>query len=148
MTMYERIKDLRIKKGLSQQELARLTGYQDRSSIAKIESGVVDLPQSKILLFAKVLDISPAKLMGFDENTPADLVEDVLTAPEPMKEALVNQYGLDPSKFRSQHGAVAVLLSSHEHKMLLSYREHPELQAAVDRVLLLEPEQVVQPMQA
>ncbi len=31
-------------------------------------------------------------------------------------------------------------LSSHERKVVLAYRSHPELQAAVDRVLLLEQE--------
>ena len=67
MTMYERIKDLRTKKGLSQQDLARMTGYQDRSSIAKIESGSVDLPQSKIVAFASALGVTPAQLMGLEE---------------------------------------------------------------------------------
>ncbi len=68
MTMYDRIKELRTKKGLSQQELARLTGYQDRSSIAKIESGNVDLPQSKIIAFSNVLGVTPAQLMGLEED--------------------------------------------------------------------------------
>ena len=68
MTMYERIKELRIKKGLSQQQLATLAGYHDRSSIAKIESGAVDLPQSKIISFAQILGVSPAELMGLTES--------------------------------------------------------------------------------
>lgn len=71
MTMYERIRELRIMKGLSQLELARLTGYHDRSSIAKIESGNVDLPQSKILSFAAVLGVSPAQLMGLEDEAPS-----------------------------------------------------------------------------
>ena len=49
---------------MSQEELARKTGYTDRSSIAKIEAGKVDLTESKILLFAKALNVSPARLMG------------------------------------------------------------------------------------
>ena len=76
MTIYERIKDLRIKKGLSQQELARLTGYQDRSSIAKIEGGSVDLPQSKILAFAAVLDVTPAFLLGLEDQLQSLRVSD------------------------------------------------------------------------
>ena len=39
--VYENIKKLRIERGLSQEELARRTGYTDRSSIAKIENGSV-----------------------------------------------------------------------------------------------------------
>lgn len=62
--LYENIRKLRTEKGISQDELARLTGYKDRSSITKIESGKVDLAQSKIILFAKVLGTTPADLMG------------------------------------------------------------------------------------
>lgn len=66
MNLYENIKRFRKEKGLSQEELARMTGYTDRSSIAKIEKGDVDLPQSKIFLFAKALDVEPSVLMGED----------------------------------------------------------------------------------
>ena len=70
MTIYERIRDLREKRGLSQQELADALGYTSRSSIAKIEKGVVDLPQTKILAFAKVLGVTPAFLMGWENAEP------------------------------------------------------------------------------
>lgn len=149
MTMYERIKEERIKKKMSQQELARLTGYQDRSSIAKIESGVVDLPQSKILLFAKVLDISPAKLMGLDDGTPDDLVVDYINAPDSVKERLIKQYGLDASKLQSKSGLVSVDLTSHENDIIHAYRQNEKFQAAVDQIYaLLEPEPVPQPKNA
>lgn len=52
---------------MSQDTLAELTGYKDRSSIAKIEKGEVDLAESKIREFAKALRISPQELMGWDE---------------------------------------------------------------------------------
>jgi len=148
MTMYERIKQLRVKKGLSQQELANLTGYQDRSSIAKIESGVVDLPQSKILLFSKALDVSPAKLMGLSDDVPVDHVEDILRAPEEMRPELARRYGLDPTLFLSSEGRRTMDLTAHECAVIRAYRQHEELQAVVDRVLLLEPEQRPQPKQA
>lgn len=70
MNSNEKIKALRKQKKLSQDELARLTGYTDRSSIAKIESGQVDLTESKILLFAQVLDVSPSYLMGLSDAPP------------------------------------------------------------------------------
>lgn len=72
--LYENIRRLRLEKHISQDELARLTGYKDRSSITKIESGKVDLPQSKILLFSKVLGVSPSSLMGL---TNFDIPENV-----------------------------------------------------------------------
>ena len=52
MKLYENIKNLRIENGWSQKELANKVGYTDRSSIARIEAGEVDLPQSKVALFA------------------------------------------------------------------------------------------------
>lgn len=68
MDTHENIKFLREKQGLSQDTLASMVGYGDRSSIAKIEAGKVDLPQSKIAAFAKALHVSPAQLMGIDKD--------------------------------------------------------------------------------
>lgn len=66
METHEIIRKLRKEMGLTQEELAVRIGYTDRSTIAKIEAGKVDLPQTKIALFAKVLGVSPAALMGID----------------------------------------------------------------------------------
>lgn len=56
--LYKNIKERRVQIGMSQDELAKKTGYTSRSSIAKIEKGEVDLQQSKIELFAKALGVS------------------------------------------------------------------------------------------
>ena len=69
LKLYENIKAFRLALGWSQQELAEKVGYNDRSSIAKIESGKIDLSRSKIAEFAKVFNITPAKLMGWDDDT-------------------------------------------------------------------------------
>ena len=66
LELYENIRRLRKEKRMSQERLAELTGYSDRSSIAKIEKGEVDIPQSKIMLFAKALDVDAGTLMGHD----------------------------------------------------------------------------------
>lgn len=70
--LYRNIKQLREDKGLSQDELAKKTGYTSRSSIAKIEKGEVDLPRSKIIAFAEALDTTPSYLMGWSDipNSP------------------------------------------------------------------------------
>ena len=68
MTIYERIRLLRIQAGMSQDDLARAMGYKDRSMITKIESGKVDISQKKILAFARVLNTTPAYLMGWQEE--------------------------------------------------------------------------------
>lgn len=67
METHENIKALREQQGLSQEALAERVGYKDRSSIAKIEAGLVDLPQSKIAAFAKALGVTPAYLMGITQ---------------------------------------------------------------------------------
>ena len=64
MELYNNIRKYRIERGLTQDQLARLTGYTDRSSIAKIEKGLVDISQSKLELFADVLKVTPGELMG------------------------------------------------------------------------------------
>lgn len=71
--LYENIRTRRKELKMTQQELAEKIGYSDRSSIAKIESGGVDLSQSKIMQIAKALEITPGELMGDVEYT------DVLT---------------------------------------------------------------------
>lgn len=66
--LYKNIKALRKQHNMSQEELAYKTGYTDRSSIAKIEAGDVDLPQSKIQLFADVFHVTPQYLMGYTDD--------------------------------------------------------------------------------
>ena len=68
LELYKNIKKLRLELGLSQEDLAKKVGYKDRTSIAKIESGKVDIPQSKIVEFAKALNTTPTQLMGWDYN--------------------------------------------------------------------------------
>lgn len=67
LELYKNIKRLREAKGMSQDALAKLTGYTDRSSITKIEKGQVDLQQSKIDLFARALGTTSKELVGWDD---------------------------------------------------------------------------------
>lgn len=69
LSLYKNIKAKRQELGLSQEELAKKVGYRDRTSIAKIETGKVDLSQSKIIEFANILGVTPSCLMGWDETT-------------------------------------------------------------------------------
>ena len=64
LELYKNIKARREELGLSQSELAELTGYTSKTSISKIESGHIDLPQSKIAIFADALRTTPGALMG------------------------------------------------------------------------------------
>ena len=64
------IRRKREELGLSQEELATRVGYRHKTSINKIELGINDLPQNKIVKFADALETTPAVLMGWvDEET-------------------------------------------------------------------------------
>lgn len=62
-----RIKQLRTEKDMSQDELAKKSGYGSRSTINKIELGINDVPQSKIKAIAEALGVSVGTLLCWDE---------------------------------------------------------------------------------
>ena len=71
LELYKNIKRRRQQLKMTQTDLALKMGYADKSMIAKIENGNVDLPQSKILAFANALETTPGELMGWDYETEA-----------------------------------------------------------------------------
>lgn len=104
MNIGEKIKKRRIELGWSQRELASRTNYKDNSTIAKIENGKVDLPQSKIVLFAEVLGVSVAYLMGWEEvekknDAISDIIVRLRTDPEFLS-VVSSLYKLDAEKLQ------------------------------------------------
>lgn len=78
LELYKNIKRRRQQLKMTQTDLALKMGYADKSMIAKIEKGNVDLPQSKILAFANVLETTPGELMGWDyEAEPIETVDNI-----------------------------------------------------------------------
>ena len=69
------IRNRRIELGMTQGELATKMGYKSKSTINKIELGINDIPQSKIVRFAEVLKTTPKVLMGWDEEVVKDEIE-------------------------------------------------------------------------
>ena len=68
-----KIAELRKQVGLTQQELADKVGYKSKSAINKIELGLRDISQSKIILFADALNVEPSVLLGYNKkNLPQD----------------------------------------------------------------------------
>ncbi len=66
-----KIRQLRIKMNFTQDELAKKMGYVSRSTINKIEKGLVDIPQSKLIDFANILGVLPVYFLDtteFDGN--------------------------------------------------------------------------------
>lgn len=86
MTVGEKIREARLKKGYTQTELAELLGYKSRSSINKIEVEGRDIPRSSVIKFAKALDVTPAYLMGWeDEPKPEQSLYDRFDNLHPVK---------------------------------------------------------------
>ena len=77
-TVGDNILRMRKEMGMTQEELAKRMGYKSKSTINKIEMGINDIPQSKIVKFAEVLRTTPAQLMGWkdetqlEQNTPGE----------------------------------------------------------------------------
>lgn len=81
MTIYERIKYLRIKNGMSQDDLAKKVGYVGRSAISKVESGERDISQSMIDKYADALGVTPTYLLFGDseEERVSPVKQELLT---------------------------------------------------------------------
>ena len=91
--------------GITQEELACRMGYKSKSTINKIELGINDIPQSKVVKFAEVLNVSVAYLMGWEEvqknnDAMADIIVRIRTD-EDFFEAVNIMYSLDVEKFSS-----------------------------------------------
>lgn len=67
MTIYERIKQLRLERGITQEELGRLVGYQSKSAIWKVERGERDISQTMVKKYATALGVSVSYLMTGEE---------------------------------------------------------------------------------
>ena len=101
----KRIRSRREQLGMTQEELASRLGYKSKTTIAKIENGTNDIVQSKVTDFPKVLDTTPAYLMGWtqldgnvvNEKEPeltARDERDIAKILEQTKELLLSQEGL------------------------------------------------------
>lgn len=75
MTIGERIKARRKELKMSQREMAARLGYTDHTTLTRIEAGKVDLPQSRLMKIAEVLEVTPGYLLGLvskEESTKND----------------------------------------------------------------------------
>lgn len=103
MTMGERVRAAREKKGYTQDELAQKLGYKSRSSVNKIEKER-DIPRSMIVKLAAILDVTPAYLMGWDDpetkESPSP-VEDEREAYRAILSDLTDEELIEMKKFTS-----------------------------------------------
>lgn len=67
MTTGERIKQLRLERGLTQEELGSRLGVQ-RAAVQKYEKGTVkNIKRDALIRLAEILDTTPEYLLGWDE---------------------------------------------------------------------------------
>ena len=82
MTIGDRIKQQRELKNMSQVELAEKIGVS-KQTLYKYENNIVtNIPSIKLQSIAKVLEVSPAYLMGWEDelsDDTADLLPDLLS---------------------------------------------------------------------
>jgi len=83
--IYKRIRERRIELGLTVEELAQRMGYKDKSSISKIENGKADIPQSKVVAFAKALNTTTAYLIGAESDNTIQLPSNIIPVPPASK---------------------------------------------------------------
>ena len=96
MEIGEKIRNRRMELGWSQRDLAFKMGYTNNSTIAKIEQGKVDVTQSRVIQFSKVLGVSIAYLMDWDKSSNDPSFEEIsLTEGELLLLDLFNQVPKD-----------------------------------------------------
>lgn len=79
MKIGEKIKQRRLELKWTQRDLAAKMGYSNHSTIGRIESGSVDIPQSKVVKFAEVMGTSVGYLMDWNEvQKKNDVLSDII----------------------------------------------------------------------
>lgn len=81
MTIADRIKQKREEKHLSQEDLAKICGYADKTSISKIENSGDNVTLKKIKRIADALGVTHRYLMGWeDESEESELLNQLTSS--------------------------------------------------------------------
>ena len=76
MTVGDRIRQVRIEKDITQQELADCAGVS-KQAVYKYENNIVtNIPMDKLSLIASKLGVTPCFLMGWEDNNSVPEVPD------------------------------------------------------------------------
>jgi transcriptional regulator with XRE-family HTH domain len=103
MTFGHKLRQLRIKKGLTQQELAERLGYKTNSYISDVEKGHFIPSRERLKKIAKALGVpfkvlddmlleSRLESLGIKEPELISLFKDIPSLPEKDKRAIINAY--------------------------------------------------------
>ena len=99
----QKLRQLRIEKGLTQQQLAEKLGYKTNSYISDVESGHFIPSKEKLRKIARALDVpfkvleemlleSRLEALGIKEPELISLFKDIPNLPEKDKKAIINAY--------------------------------------------------------
>jgi len=103
MNFGQKLRQLRIEKGLTQQQLAERLGYKTNSYISDVESGHFIPSREKLKRIARALDVpfkvledmlleSRLEALGIREPELLSLFKDIPSLPEKDKRAIINAY--------------------------------------------------------
>ena len=116
MEIGKRIKTLREQKGISQTELAEKS-KSSKQTIYKYENGIItNIPSDKIELIAKILDVTPSYLMGWEEEKKQIIYNSLENLPKDEKEVLSLYRELDAEDKAEIRGTMKGMLKSEKYK--------------------------------
>jgi transcriptional regulator with XRE-family HTH domain len=69
MTVADRIKQARLEKGLTQEELAKKCGYANKGNVCRLEHAENNISARQVQRIAEQLGVSAAYLMGWTAET-------------------------------------------------------------------------------
>jgi len=103
MNFGQKLRKLRIEKGLTQQQLAEKLGYKTNSYVSDVESGHFIPSREKLKKIAKALDVpfkvledmlleSKLEALGIKEPELISLFKDIPSLPKKDKKAIINAY--------------------------------------------------------
>lgn len=160
MTVGDYIKELRTSRGYSQEQLGKMLGVQ-RAAVQKWECGAVqNLKRETIKKLSEVFNVpaspfidsacDPAykptdediKLALFDgaDNITDEMYEEVKRFAEVLGTS--SCYLLD-GKETSKDFVSSFALTEREKALVIAYRNHPDMQKSVDKLLGVEPEEKI-----
>ena len=111
---HEQLQKIMKEKGITQSELCKRTGIP-KSAMSQYISGAFKPKQKRTYLIAKALNVSEAWLIGMEN---------------------AEQERREPQQINQD-----IRLTDHEKEVIIAYRQHPEMQNAVDTLLSVAPEE-------
>lgn len=102
-TLSTNIKNRRNELNMTQEELAKKTGYKTKGAISRIEKGDRDLSQSQIEIFAKALQTTPAYLMGWEDDKNIDDIPGIIKIQKAIRIPIIGEIACGQPIFASQN---------------------------------------------